>query len=104
MGTLEMIYNLFVAYDLIPPGQKYDAVQAQIRKLGPRWYKLQYSLYYVQTELDSRTAHDFVRLAMDSTDKLTVIEARAAYVSNVPIGDLATLQAIFAEGPAYIPA
>lgn len=77
--------------------------QDRIKRLG-KWYKLQYSLYYVQSALDSETAHDFVRVAMDSSDKLAVIDAVAAYVSNVPSGDLSVLQAVFAEGPAYLPA
>lgn len=98
-----MTYNLFIAYDLIPPGQKYDAVQERIQQLG-RWYKLQYSLYYVQSALDIKTAHDFVRQAMDANDNLAVIEAKDAYVSAVPVGDLAVLQQVFAEGPQYVPA
>lgn len=98
-----MAYNLFVAYDLIPPGQNYDAVQNQIKQLGP-WYKLQYSLYYVQSVLDMKAAHDFVRLVMDGSDHLAVIDARDAFVSTLPAGDLAAIRNVFALGPIYVPA
>lgn len=98
-----MAHNLFIAYDLIPPGQKYEAVQQRIQQLG-RWYKLQYSLYYVQSEMNIKTAHDFIRSAMDVNDNLAVIDARNAYVSTVPVGDLTALQQVFSEGPTYITA
>ncbi|MGI6855497.1 hypothetical protein [Mesorhizobium sp. 1B3] len=94
--------NLFLAYDLIHPGQNYHAVQTQIMHLG-RWYKLQDSFYYVQTDMDMKAAHDFVRLAMDDSDKLAVIDARNAYVSNLPVGDLVALQQVFVRGPIYVP-
>lgn len=89
-----MVHNLFIAYDLMQPGQNYKAVQHRIEQLGA-WYKLQYSLYYVQSDLDMKAAHDFVRAAMDSGDNLAVIDARNAYVSNVPTCDLAVLQNVF---------
>lgn len=98
-----MAYNLFIAYDLIPPGQNYEAVQNQIKQLG-QWYKLQYSLFYVQSHADIKTAHDFIRLAMDEGDKLAVIDARDAFVSNVPVGDLAAIRDVFAKEPVYVPA
>lgn len=98
-----MAFNLFIAYDLIAPGQKYDAVQDRIKQLGP-WYKLQYSLYYVQSEADPKAAHDFVRGVMDGTDNLAVIDARDAYVSAVPEGDLHALRTVFAMGKKYVPA
>jgi hypothetical protein len=103
MGTIAMLHNLFIAYDLIPPGQNYDAVHNQIKQLGP-WYKLQYSLFYVQSAMDMKTAHDFVRLAMDGGDNLAVVDARDAFVSTLPAGDLAAIRSVFALGPVYIPA
>lgn len=98
-----MAYNLFLAYDLVPPGQNYEAVQNQIKRLGP-WYKLQYSLFYVQSVMDMKAAHDFVRLAMDGGDKLAVIDARDAFVSTLPASDLAAIRSVFALGPVYLPA
>ena len=43
-----MAYNLFVAYDLVPPGQNYDAVRDAVRDLG-QWHQFQFSLFYVNT-------------------------------------------------------
>lgn len=91
-----MIHNLFLSYDLMKPGQNYATVQHRIKQLG-RWYRVQFSLYYVQSPLDMRAAHDFVRAVMDSDDKLAVIDAENAYVSSVPTGDLAALQTVFAQ-------
>lgn len=98
-----MSYNLFIAYDLDKPLQNYEAVQSQIKKLG-RWYHQQYSLFYVQSDLDMKAAHDFVRLVMDRGDKLIVIEAKDAFASFLPYGDLAAIQNVFADGAQYIPA
>lgn len=95
--------NLFIAYDLIPPGQNYEAIQSQIKQLGP-WYKLQYSLFYVQSVMDMKASHDFVRLVMDGGDHLAVIDARDAFVSMLPAGDLAAIRNVFALGPVYVPA
>lgn len=89
------MHNLFIAYDLISPGQNYDAVQSRIKQLG-KWYKLQYSLYYVQSSLALEQANVFIRGVMDADDKLAVIEADNAWVNQVPLGDLAELQAVFA--------
>ncbi|MER8818602.1 hypothetical protein NKH70_02080 [Mesorhizobium sp. M0991] len=88
------MHNLFIAYDLIVPGQNYEAVQDRIKQLG-QWYKLQYSLYYVQSSLTLEQANIFIRGVMDDTDKLTVIEAENAWVNQVPVGDLAQIQAVF---------
>ncbi|PAQ00656.1 hypothetical protein LRP31_01000 [Mesorhizobium mediterraneum] len=88
------MHNLYLAYDLITPGQKYEAVQNRIKQLG-RWYKHQYSLYYVQSSLTAEQAHNFVRGVMDTNDKLVVIEAKNACVNGVPAAELAQLQTLF---------
>ncbi len=53
-GGARMASNLFIAYDLMKPGQNYDAVRDAIRNLGP-WYQFQYSLFYVHTALPLAT-------------------------------------------------
>jgi hypothetical protein len=70
-----MAYNLFIAYDLIPPGQNYEAVREAIRSLG-KWHQFQYSLFYVNTSHDPKTAAEIVMRAMDTKDRLAVIDAR----------------------------
>jgi len=89
------VHNLFIAYDLMSPGQHYEAVQNRIKQLG-RWYKLQYSLYYVQSSLTLEQAHTFVRGVMDADDKLAVIEAENAWINQVPLDDLAQIRTVFA--------
>lgn len=76
-----MRYNLFIAYDLLPPGQNYEAVCKAIRSLGP-YYKFQYSFWYVSTEKSPAEAYAIVSAAMDIWDKLAVINAESGIVSN----------------------
>jgi hypothetical protein len=75
--------NLFIAYDLMRPGQNYDAVRDRIRSLG-QWYQFQFSLFYVKTHYSAQEAHAHVRGAMDADDRLCVIDAHAAVVSTYP--------------------
>lgn len=85
-----MAYNLFVAYDLIPPGQQYERVRKEIMALG-QWHQFQYSLFYVNTPLSPQEAYARVLGAMDFGDKLAVIDARGGVVST---GDKPLLDAI----------
>ena len=43
-----MACNLFIAYDLLQPGQNYEAVRDRIKSLG-QWPQFQLSLFYVHT-------------------------------------------------------
>lgn len=76
-----MPFNIFIAYDLIPPGQNYVRVQNAIKDLGS-WHQFQYSLFYVNTHLDPQEAYAHVFAAMDVGDKLAVIDARGGVVSS----------------------
>lgn len=79
-----MAYNLFIAYDLIRPGQNYDAVRDAIMSLGS-WHQFQFSLFYVHTDLTPAQAYERVLGAMDTNDRLAVIVAAdwlGAIVSN----------------------
>jgi hypothetical protein len=76
-----MAYNLFIAYDLMEPGQNYDAVRDAIKGLG-KWWQFQYSLFYVSTEHSARSAFAIVNAAMDINDRLAVIDAHAGVVST----------------------
>ncbi|KGM34691.1 hypothetical protein [Inquilinus limosus] len=69
-----MAYNLFIAYDLLSPGQNYDAVRNRIRELGPNW-QFQLSLFYVHSGVDPQNAYAHVLAVMDANDKLAVINA-----------------------------
>jgi hypothetical protein len=68
-----MANNLFVSYDLHQPGQNYDTVIAEIKKLGG-WAKVHYSLWYVKSELSASDASARVWAVMDRNDRLIVID------------------------------
>ncbi|WP_323162772.1 hypothetical protein [Stenotrophomonas maltophilia] len=76
-----MAYNLFIAYDLMQPGQHYDSVRDAIKSLG-QWHQFQYSLFYVNTLYPPDAAYDFVLAAMDPNDRLAVIDAQAGIVTT----------------------
>lgn len=79
-----MASNIFIAYDLMSPGQNYDAVRDAIRQLGPNW-QFQYSLFYVHTDHTPEQAYAHVLRVMDTNDRLAVIvcaDAIGAIVTN----------------------
>ncbi|QXC49886.1 hypothetical protein KHC17_18720 [Agrobacterium salinitolerans] len=76
-----MTFNLFIAYDLIPPGQNYRAVHQAIMALG-QWHQFQQSFWYVNTSLSPEEAFYRVISVMDSRDKLAVINAESGMVTN----------------------
>lgn len=76
-----MAFNLFIAYDLLPPGQNYEAVHKAIKSLG-KWHQFQYSFWYVSTQHAPAEAFAIVQSAMDARDKLAVINAESGIVTN----------------------
>ena len=76
-----MTYNLFIAYDLMRPGQNYEAVQSRIKELG-LYYQFQMSLFYVNTIHPPAVAYYRVAQAIDTSDRLAVINAVGGIVSN----------------------
>lgn len=68
-----MANNVFVTYDLIKT-KDYIAVHTAIRGLGV-WAKVTESNWYVRTQYDLETCFNRVHKAMDSDDKLIVIDA-----------------------------
>lgn len=76
-----MAYNLFIAYDLMKPGQNYDAVIKQIRSLGQS-YQFQLSLFYVHTNMSPGEAFSYIWTVMDGNDRLAVINCADAFVTN----------------------
>ena len=69
-----MSRNLFVAYDLNNPGQNYERVIAEIKRHGG-WAKLEYSLFYLDSNETAESVANAVWRVMDSNDKLVVIDA-----------------------------
>jgi hypothetical protein len=86
--------NLFIAYDLDYPGQHYEAVRHRIRELG-QWWQFQYSLFWVSTELSADAAYAHVAQAMDSNDRLAVINATGAVVSTWDTPPLAAVNDVW---------
>ena len=76
-----MAYNLFIAYDLFKPGQNYEQVRVRIIELG-QWHQFQLSLFYVHTSITPHEAWSHVVQALDSNDRLAVIDAASGIVSN----------------------
>ena len=76
-----MAYNLFIAYDLMTPGQNYEAVRDRIKELG-LWHQLQLSLFYVSSEHTPQPAFTHVHAVMDANDRLAVIKA-ASYLGAI---------------------
>lgn len=89
-----MAFNYFIAYDLISPGQNYDAVIERIKSLGVHAH-MQYSLFYLQSDLAMADIHARIREVMDPNDRLAVIWARDAHVLNYPMGNLQILADTF---------
>ncbi|WP_373490670.1 hypothetical protein [Parasphingorhabdus sp.] len=85
-----MAYNLFIAYDLNEPGQKYEAVRDAIKKLG-QWHQFQYSLFYVNTIYSPNEAYAAIQRLIDANDSLVVIDAKGGIVST---GDKPLIAAI----------
>lgn len=76
-----MAYNLFIAYDLMSPGQNYDDVRDVIKSLG-QWHQFQFSLFYVNTPHDPEVAFAQVKAVMDTNDRLAVINAERGVVTT----------------------
>ena len=76
-----MAYNLFIAYDLMQPGQNYEAVRDKIKDLG-QWHQFQLSLFYVHTSHSAQETYALVTAVMDTNDRLAVIDASGGIVST----------------------
>jgi hypothetical protein len=87
-------WNLFIAYDLRKPGQNYDEVRQRIRELG-QYHQFQLSLFYVNTNRSPFEAFDYIATAMDSNDKLAVIDAAGGVVSRWDRPPIAEINAIW---------
>lgn len=89
-----MAYNLFIAYDLMTPGQHYDAVRNAIKYLG-QWHQFQLSLFYVHTQYSATEAYNRILAVMDANDRLAVIDARAGVVTDWDMPPIAEINEIW---------
>ena len=88
-----MAYNLFVAYDLMSPGQNYDAVRERIKELG-QWHQFQYSLFYVHSAYDPHAAYAHIAQSIDTNDRLAVINSASALGAVISNWDHPPIDAI----------
>lgn len=84
-----MANNLFISYDLNNPGQNYDTVIEKIKTLG-NWAKVQYSLWYVNSNYSASDAAGIVWAVMDKNDSLIVIDATNNQASMYGVSDKVT--------------
>jgi hypothetical protein len=82
--------NLFIAYDLDKPGQNYAGVEKVIKSLGS-WAHVQLSVWYVHTQYNAESVARLIRNAMDSNDRLLVVDAANAFWYN-PIAQESFIQ------------
>lgn len=87
--------NLFIAYDLMSPGQNYQNVRQAIEGLGVHW-QFQFSLYYVHTNHSAAEAFNIVSAALDINDRLAVILADGGIVTNWDHPPIDAINAIWA--------
>ena len=69
-----MANNLHISYDLMAPGQNYDAVIEKIKELG-NWAKVEYSFWYVNSGFTASQARDYLVPSLDQGDKLYIVDA-----------------------------
>lgn len=92
-----MTYNLFIAYDLISPGQNYNMLTDAIKSLGS-WHKFQLSLFYVSTELSANDAFATLSRLIDGGDRLIIIDARGGVTTNWDNPPLDAINTIWTQG------
>lgn len=68
------MHNLVISYDLYKQGQNYDALVAEIKKLGG-WAKINLSVWYVDSAFTAQQAVDRLWRVMDTNDKIFVVDA-----------------------------
>lgn len=70
-----MANNLVISYDLLSPGQNYDAVTDAVKSLGGVWAKIQQSVFYVKSPHDVDSAYSRILPNLDSNDSLFITDA-----------------------------
>ena len=80
MKASNMASNVFISYDLYQPKENYEQVRASIESMGS-WTRIHLSLWFVKTDLSAEAVAAKIWEAMESNDKLIVVDAtnNAAY-------------------------
>jgi len=80
-----MANNVFISYDLYQSKENYEQVRTLIEGMG-EWSRIHLSLWFVKTELSAHDVATKIRAAMESNDKLIVVDAshNTAYWYGLP--------------------
>jgi hypothetical protein len=89
-----MPLNYIVAYDLMAPGQHYNAVISRIKSLGIT-YQIQFSLFYLSSTLPAEQIHASIRQVMDTNDRLAVITANSVYMTPHAQSDIDAINKVW---------
>jgi hypothetical protein len=66
--------NLFVSYDLADPDKNFEALAAEIQKLGT-WGQMQPTLWYIHSRFSAEQASELLAKVITDNDSLVVIDA-----------------------------
>ena len=69
-----MQHNLVISYDLLKAGKNYEALYAEIKKLGG-WAKVNLSVWFVSSTFTAPQARDALLKVIDGNDKLFVVDS-----------------------------
>lgn len=72
-----------INYDLKKPGQNYEALHAEIKKLGDWWHFLG-STWLVDTSLNAQGVWDRISRHIDKDDFVLVIRVSRDYQGSLP--------------------
>jgi hypothetical protein len=77
--------NLHISYDLMNPGQNYDAIIRRIKSLG-LWAKSLLSFWYVNSNYTAEQARNHLLPVLDANDRLYVVDStnNVAAWHNIP--------------------
>src|SRR3569623_298915 len=80
-----MANNVFISYDLYQSKEIYELVRTLIEGMG-EWSRFHLSLWFVKTELSAQDVATKIQAAMESNDKLIVVDAshNTAYWYGLP--------------------
>lgn len=68
-----------ITYDLNSPGQKYDEVIQAIKDSSLMWCTFWKSSYLIKSNLSANQITDNIKVHLDGSDRLLVIEATSNY-------------------------
>ena len=87
---------MFVSYDLSQPERNYEKVAKAIKECG-HWAKVQKSFWYVRANMTMADVFAQIRKALDSDDKLIVVDVTNNNATWTPNHDPKVIELIRAS-------